>query len=593
MAETDIITPSIKFDRADLPKDWLSALIDLRIERAFQVPTRCTLRFFDPGYKLLKQNKLKLATDVQIGIPRQGPLAWVEVTGFAVEQSPGSQPELVVVCHDKSHRLGRATNVVTYTNQTYSAIVQSLASAAGLAAEVTSTSRQLEYVLQVESDLALITELANRVGYDWWVDNNKLLFKPPAAGETVDLAFNKDLLSLSVKASGQRPDSFRVVGWDSHKQAVVDSQPVNASSATLKPSSTFAKLVSTPSSAFGGSAELVSAGLSAATMEEAGELSKALMNRSVATAVTAKGIAKGNSKLKPGATVSVTGFGPLDGSYHLTEVEHVYRPTIGLQTRFTAGDRTPTTLVDTLNGNGNGHTAMLGTIGHAGLVVGEVTSINDPDKRGRVKVRFSGLSSKDESAWCRLVAVGGGKTRGMVFIPEVGDEVLVGFENGDVRQPVVIGGLYGEKSAIPHWDVKEGKVSGRRITSRRGHYVELADGEQPTAQHILLMLEGAKHRLRLGADRFDLELEQGKPLSVKVGDTSIVIAQNGDMTLESAGNINIKAKLKVSIEASSVEILGKAQVSVEAKGKMAIAGAQVDIGGKAQVAIKGGVVQIN
>jgi phage protein D len=592
MPETDIITPSIKFDSADLPQDWLSALIDLRIERAFQVPTRCTLRFFDPGYKLLKQDKLKLATDVQIGIPRQAPLASVEVTGFAVEQSPGSQPELVVVCHDKSHRLGRATNVVTYTNQTYSAIVQSLASAAGLTAEVTSTSRQLEYVLQVESDLALITELANRVGYDWWVDDNKLLFKPPAAGETVELAFNKDLLSLSVKASGQRPDSFRVVGWDSQKQAVVDSQPVNASSATLKPSSPFAKLVSTPSSAFGGSAELVSAGLSASTMEEAGELSKALMNRSVATAVTAKGVAKGNAKLKPGTTVSVTGFGPLDGSYHLTEVEHVYRPTIGLQTRFTAGDRTPTTLVDTLNGNG--HKPMLGTIGHSGLVVGEVTSINDPDKRGRVKVRFSGLSSQDESAWCRLVAVGGGTKRGMVFIPEVGDEVLVGFENGDVRQPVVIGGLYGEKSEIPQWDVDQGKVSARRITSRRGHYIEMADGDQADKQHILLMLDNETHKLRLGADRFDLELAQGKPLSVKVGDSSIVIADNGDMTLESGGNINIKAKLKVAIEASSVEILGKSQVSIEAKGKAALAGAQVAIDGKAQVAIKAtGVVQIN
>jgi uncharacterized protein involved in type VI secretion and phage assembly len=189
--------------------------------------------------------------------------------------------------------------------------------------------------------------------------------------------------------------------------------------------------------------------------------------------------------------------------------------------------------------------------------------------------------------------LGAGKKRGAVFVPEVGDEVLVGFENGDVRQPVVIGGLYGEKSAIPLWDVKEGKVSGRRITSRRGHYVELADGEQPTAQHILLMLEGEKHRLRLGADRFDLELPQGKPLSIKIGNSSIVIADNGDMTLESGGNINIKAKLKVAIEASSVEILGKSQVSIEAKGKAAFAGTQVAIDGKAQTAIKGGVVQIN
>jgi phage protein D/phage baseplate assembly protein gpV len=590
--ETDALTPTIKFDNAPLPQDWLSALIELRVDRAFQVPARCTLRFFDPGYKLLKQNKVKLGSAVAVGIPRQGSIALVEVTGFSVEQTPGSPPELVVICHDKSHRLGRATQVATYTNLTYSGIVEQLASTAGLSADVTSTSRKLEYVLQVESNLALITELANRVGYDWWVEDSKLCFKPPAANPSpVTLRFEDDLLSFSVKATGLRPDSFRVVGWDSHKQAVVDSQPVNASTASAKPSSTFADLVKTPSSAFGGSAELVSAGIAAATMEEAGELSKALMNRSVATSVTAKGVAKGNGKLKPGATVSITGFGPLDGSYHVTQVEHVYRPKIGLQSRFTAGDRTPTSLVDTLNGNGS--KPILGTIGHSGLVVGEVTSINDPDERGRVKVRFSGLSSQEESAWCRLVAVGGGTKRGMVFIPEVGDEVLVGFENGDVRQPVVIGGLYGEKSAIPKWDVADGKVSARRITSRRGHYIELADGDQPDKQHILVMLDNGTHRMRLGADRFDLELAQGKPMSIKIGDSSIVIADNGDMTLESAGNITLKAKLKVAIEASSVDIQGKSQINIAAKGKTAISGAQVAVDGQAQVAIKGGVVQIN
>jgi len=573
---TLVLTPIIKFNGTEMTPEWLNKLIEIRIERAFQVPARCTLRFSDPGYALLKTNLLELGTEVVVSVPQQGVLGETEVTGFSVDQPKDGPPELLVICHDKSHRLGRATKVVTYTNQKYSDIVGVLARKADLGDAVKTTSRQLEYVLQAESNLALITELANRVGYDWWVDDGNLIFAPPSAGAEILLKFGPDLLSLSVKATGQRPDSFRVVGWDSHKQAVVDSKPVNATSATLKATSKFADLVKTPSNAFGGSAELVSASMAAGTMEEAGELSKALMNRAVATSVTAKGVAYGNAHLKPGVTAKVEGFGPLDGSYHVTEVEHVYRPSIGLQTRFTAGDRTPTSLVDTLNGNG--HKPMLGTIGHAGLVVGEVTSINDPDKRGRVKVRFSGLSESDESAWCRLVAIGGGKSRGMVFIPEVRDEVLVGFENGDVRQPVVIGGLYGEKSAIPLWDVKEGKVSGRRITSRIGHYIEMADGDKPTEQHVLVMLGSTKHKLRLGEDRFDLELQQGKPLSIKVGETSIVIADNGDMTLE-ARNINIKAKLNVTIEANAVDIKGKSQTNVTANREVAISAAQVGIEG--------------
>ena len=68
---------------------------------------------------------------------------------------------------------------------------------------------------------------------------------------------------------------------------------------------------------------------------------------------------------------------------------------------------------------------------------------------------------------------------GSVMIPEVGDEVLVGFEHGDPRQPIILGGLFGNKSTIPDWTVKDGKVSSRRFTSRLGHVWELSDGDEP------------------------------------------------------------------------------------------------------------------
>src|SRR5581483_6215383 len=572
---------------------WQRALLEVRVELAFQVPNRVTLRFFDPGYTLLKKNKVHLATPVVVAIPGQGDVVAAEVTGLSVEQLPGEQPELVVVAHDKSHRLGRATKVATYQSMTYSAIVEDLARKAGLTPKATSTGRKLDYVLQIESDLALLTELANRVGFDWWVDpDGNLLFQPPKPSSSpLTLQFGDDLHSFSVRTTGHRPDSVKVVGWDRTKQTQVESSPVQASSANVKPSSTFADLVKNPGSSFGGSAELVSAGLAAGSADEAKELSTALLDRAVAGAVTAKGVANGNAKITPGASVKIEGFGPLDGTYHVTEADHVFRPTLGLQTRFTCGDRVPTTLVDTLNGNG--HKSMVGTIDHAALVVGEVTSINDPDKRGRVRVRFSGLSSKDESAWARLVAVGGGKQRGMVFIPEVGDEVLVGFENGDVRQPVVLGGLFGDKSAIPTWDVKDGKVSARRLTSRKGHYVELSDGEQPTEQHILMMLQGNQHKLRLGKDRFDLTLPRGKPGAIKIGEASITVADNGDMTIE-APNITLKAKLKVSVEASTIELKANAQLSASASGKAELKGATVAIEGQSLTTVKGNAgVQIN
>ena len=77
-----------------------------------------------------------------------------------------------------------------------------------------------------------------------------------------------------------------------------------------------------------------------------------------------------------------------------------------------------------------------------GVVTGVVTNNKDPDKLGRVKVRFPWLSDTDESWWARVASPMAGKDRGVFFLPEVDDEVLVAFEHGDPRFPYVIGALW-------------------------------------------------------------------------------------------------------------------------------------------------------
>ena len=77
-----------------------------------------------------------------------------------------------------------------------------------------------------------------------------------------------------------------------------------------------------------------------------------------------------------------------------------------------------------------------------GVVVGVVTNNQDPDGLGRVKVKFPWLSDADESSWARIAAPMAGKERGLYFLPEVDDEVLVIFEHGDLRFPFVPGALW-------------------------------------------------------------------------------------------------------------------------------------------------------
>ena len=106
-----------------------------------------------------------------------------------------------------------------------------------------------------------------------------------------------------------------------------------------------------------------------------------------------------------------------------------------------------------------------------GMVVGDVTTNDDPDKLGRVKLMFPWLSDDYESDWARLVQLGAGPDSGAVFLPEVNDEVLVAFEFGDVRRPYVLGGLFNGRTS---------RALGRRpVRQRQGQAARLRLAQGP------------------------------------------------------------------------------------------------------------------
>jgi uncharacterized protein involved in type VI secretion and phage assembly len=581
------IALAVKLDKEWIPDDLTNELVEVRIERELQVPARCSVRFMDVGYKLLASGRFKLGSELSVFYYGKS-LVDVEVTGISADQESNAHPTLNVVGHDKGHRLGRSTSVKSYTNMAYGEIVSQVASRCGLSASAKAPPEKLDYVLQVDSDFDFLTQLARRLGCDWWVEEDTLHFQPPVTTAQSTLAVElAEMLSFSVRATGHHPDKITVEGWDRKAQDAV-THSVTTPSSTLRPSSPFADVVKNPGKAFEPTT-LVTAGLVASSPDEAKQLSEAIRDRLAAASVTARGMIAGASAgLVPGKSIDVTGEGPLAGKYHLTKVEVTFGAR-GISTRFVAGDRTPTSLVDALAGAANGSRG--GAFQHPGLVVGEVTNINDPEHVGRVKMRYSGVSEIEESAWARVVSLGGGKSRGAVFLPEVGDEVLVGFESGDLRQPVVLGGLFGDKSTMPTLDATGGEVPTRRITSRLGHAVELSDGKAPAQQHILLQLDGAKHTFRLGKDKVDLEVPSGTPISIKAGDSSVAFGQDGSISVEGT-NVTIKAQNKLALEGAQVAVKANAQLSIEGV-QTALKGTVTQIDGTGSLALKGGIVQIN
>jgi hypothetical protein len=157
----------------------------------------------------------------------------------------------------------------------------------------------------------------------------------------------------------------------------------------------------------------------------------------------------------------------------------------------------------------------------------------------------------------------------------------------------VLGGLYGAKSTIPSWAVEHGKVDGRRITSRLGHYVELGDGDSPDKQHVMLMLAGEKSKLRLGKDRVDLDVPAGVPVVLKSGKASITLGDDGSITLKGA-KIVIDGEESVSISTNGeAKLTAVDGATVESRGQTAIKGISTQMEASGVVQIKGSLVNIN
>ncbi|MCW5783301.1 MAG: phage baseplate assembly protein V [Nitrospirales bacterium] len=115
-----------------------------------------------------------------------------------------------------------------------------------------------------------------------------------------------------------------------------------------------------------------------------------------------------------------------------------------------------------------------------GVASGIVTNNQDPDGYGRVKVKFPWLEEESESDWVKVASFMAGKERGGVFLPEVDDEVLVAFEQGDINHPFVIGALWSQEDPPPETNA-DGKNNIRKFTSRSGHEIifnDDAEGQQ-------------------------------------------------------------------------------------------------------------------
>jgi phage protein D len=544
----------IEIDGSELRPEADSQLESALVVDRLAMPDMFVLVFRDPTRDVLSRAGCEIGGKVTISttaLSGDAPEVLIkgEITSIEADyDSLGTRA--VVRGYDLSHRLAAGRRTQTFQNTTLSDIASQIANDAGLTPDVDDSQTTLEHVLQAnQSDLEFLYLIARRIGYDCRVDDETLVFKRPtesttgpaagdaAATEPTQLVWGVNLLEFRARISAvAQVKEVMVRGWDvSSKEPVIGQASVASTNASLA-------LSNQDLAGRIGGETLVVVDHPIGDQETADELAAARAEQVGSAAFEATGVALGSPALKAGTAVSISGVDPaLRGQWVISGSRHefgggAYRTFL----EFTG--RQDRSLPGVLTGAGGGGA---GASRIPGVVIGVVTDNEDPQGMGRVRVRLPWLADDAESWWARLAQPGAGKDYGMAWIPQVGDEVLVAFGQGDMAYPFVIGGLWNGEDSAPLGDdlFDAGLVKRSGFISRGGHKLVFFDAEDRSG--IALITANNKFRVSLNETDGQLHL---------YFDGKLLVDGTGDIEIKTQGAMKLEASQAVEIKGSTIAL---------------------------------------
>ena len=211
----------------------------------------------------------------------------------------------------------------------------------------------------------------------------------------------------------------------------------------------------------------------------------------------------------------------------------------------------------------------------------------DPQKECRIQVELPWMDGNSKLLWARMASMYASNAFGTYFMPEIGDEVLVGFINQDPIHPIVLGSLYGEKHLPPY--EYEAKNNTKAIVTREKMRVEFNEEKKE-----ITISTPANNRVIISDDAKSIVLTDQHKNEVQLNDSGITLTSAKDIILKANGEITLDAAAKISGTAKSDISLEGANVNVQAKmGAVVKGNASAELSASGQTTIKGAVVRIN
>ncbi|MBW4613762.1 MAG: VgrG-related protein [Desmonostoc vinosum HA7617-LM4] len=516
-------------------------------------------KIFEIGKKIRLGFKSSTTGDPEFREQKKDFLIQGEITAIEIHFDKKNEAPIIVRGYDFSHRLHRGRHNRSFQNQTDSDIVRKIAAEVGIpVSKIEPSGQPHTYVFQEnQTNMEFLRERAARVGFELFIENGKINFCKPANRGIEELVWGVDINSFSTRVtSAEQVNSVEVRSWDYTKKKLIKKTATKEKVITTTPngqgSSTSSKFQIKPAPKMVVVDQPVTDEQTPRMEKEAEAIAKAVCDELGGEFVYADAKSEGNPKIRAGKVVNIKNLGKnYSGKYYVTETRHFFTRrnyTTDFSVRGLRAGNLFTTLASQLHLQ-PGQT----------FLVGIVTNNKDPNKWGRVKVEFPTLADKDESYWARIVATGAGAKRGFDCLPEVGDEVLVGFEHGDIHRPYILGGVWNGKDAPPELVTDAVGAKGVRLRTfktRVGHTLQFIEEVKGRSEVGIVIETKYGHRIYLNDTQKEIEIKTKRGQKINMDDKtrSISIDSTGDITLKARRNIDINATGLVTVKGRIINL---------------------------------------
>lgn len=492
---------------------------------------------------------------------------------------------LRLLCKHKAVRLTFNRNSAEFKDKTDSSIITNILGNYGLPVTVDSTSFQNENFFQeLATDWDLVLSRAEFNGFIVLLDGETIKIGKPLldAAPVLRVAASESMMAFNAELNVERQaPAVEATAWDSKTQALLRStatEPSINEQGNLKPKDLSAKL------------SQVKLNLHAAAALTADELKAWADGKLLRMRLSAfKGRVSfiGNADVKTGSLITLEGVGKkFNGDAFVAGVVHelekgLWKTTVkfGLENRPVA-ERPDFSYAPA--------TGLLPAI--QGLQIGTVKKLSaDPQSAYRVLVTLSSDAKDASGIWARMANFYATSSAGLGFLPEVNDEVVVGFLDNDPRFPVILGSLYSAKNAAPYPAADENNYI-KSITTKSKLKVSFDDENK-----IIKIETPGANTITISDKDKAIEIKDQNSNNIKMSADGISLSSAKDITIDTRGNLKLSAVSKISLNASGgdVELAGlnvkhTAQVGFTAKGT-----ATAELSASGQTTVKGGMVMIN